>query len=224
MSTGTQILFGVAIAIVLFAGVSLTRRRKPAERRPVTPELDARLAGLVADGKTIVAIKELRQETGMGLREAKEHVEGLTPPTRRRDDDRIQALLARGEKLQAIKELRERTGMGLAEATEYVDRLPAYHGEPDLTKVRDLAASGKQIHAIKELRAATGMGLREAKEYVDALVATGEPPAPPRLSEETMARARELAAAGKVVQAVKAVRDETGWSLKRAKDFVDGLR
>lgn len=134
MSTGTQILFGVAIAIVLFAGVSLARRRKPAEPRPVTPDLDTRLRELVADDKKIKAIKELREQTGMGL--------------------------------------------------------------------------------------------REAKEYVDALEATGEPPAPPRyeVSEATMARARELAAAGKVVHAVKAVREETGWDLKRAKDFVDGLR
>jgi ribosomal protein L7/L12 len=180
MSTGTQILFGVAVAIALFAGVSLTRRRKPAERRPVTPELDTRLRELVADGKTIVAIKELRLETGMGLREAKEHVLGLTPAARRRDDDRVGALLADGKKIQAIKELREQTGMGL----------------------------------------------REAKEYVDALEATGEPPAPPRdeVSEATMARARQLAAAGKVVHAVKAIRDETGWSLKRCKDIVDGLR
>jgi ribosomal protein L7/L12 len=180
MSTGTQILFGAAIAIVLFAGVSLTRRRRPAERRPVTPDLETRLRDLVADGKAIMAIKELRQATGMGLREAKEHVEGLAPRVRRRDTDRVGALLAEGRKIQAIKELREQTGMGL----------------------------------------------REAKEYVDALEATGEPPAP-RTGEEvsaaTMTRARELAAAGKVVHAVKAIRDETGWSLKRCKDIVDGM-
>jgi ribosomal protein L7/L12 len=184
MSTGTQILFGVAIAIVLFAGVSLTRRRKPTERRPVTPDLDARLAELVADGKTIVAIKELRLATGMGLREAKEHVLGLAPAPRRRDDDRVGALLADGKKIQAIKELREQTGMGL----------------------------------------------REAKEYVEALEATGEPPVRPpaprggEIREETVSRARALVAEGKKIQAVKVVREDTGWGLKQAKDFVDGLR
>lgn len=229
MSTGTQILLGVAIAVVLFGGWLAVRRREP-ERRPVTPDLDARLKDLAADGKAIVAIKELRRETGMGLREAKEYVLGLAPDPPRRDVDHVQALVAQGKKIQAIKELRERTGMGLAEAKEYVERLaaepPAHHENPDhLARVRDLAASGKKIHAIKELRQHTGMGLAEAKAYVDALTATGEPPAPPRegVSEETLARVRELAATGEVVLAVKTVRAETGWGLKRAKDFVDGL-
>lgn len=179
MSTGTQILFGVAIALVLFVGSLGMRRRKPAERRPVTPELDNRLRELAGDGKAIVAIKELRQATGMGLREAKEHVDGLTPRVRRRDTDRVGALLAAGKKIEAIKELREQTGMGL----------------------------------------------REAKDYVDALETTGEPPAPRtgEVSEHTLALARELLASGKKIQAVKAVREETGWGLKEAKDFVEGL-
>lgn len=133
MSTGTQILLGVCVAVVLFAAGVAVRRRRPTERRPVTEDLTSRLRDLVADGKTIVAISELRRETGMGL--------------------------------------------------------------------------------------------REAKDYVDALAATGEPPAPPAadVTEATMARARQLAAAGKVVMAVKAIRDETGWSLKRCKDVVDGM-
>ncbi|MGB3437446.1 MAG: hypothetical protein WBA97_01730 [Actinophytocola sp.] len=179
MSTGTQILYGVVIAIGLFLGLmALRRRRGPVERRPVTGDLTTRLRELVADGKTVLAIKELRQATGMGLREAKEYVLGLTPAPRRRDDDRVQAL----------------------------------------------AAEGKTILAIKELRERTGMGLREAKEYADALTATGEPPAPRgEVSEETMARARELAAAGKVVLAVKSIRDETGWDLRRCKDVVDRM-
>jgi ribosomal protein L7/L12 len=119
--------------------------------------------------------------------------------------------------------------MGLAEAKAYVDRLaaepPVHHGPPELTRVLDLAASGKQIEAIKELRAVTGLGLRDAKDYVDALVATGEPPPPPsdEVGAATLARARELVAAGKKIQAVKAVRDDTGWALGRAKDFVDRL-
>lgn len=179
MSTGTQIMLGVAIAIVLFGGMTVLRRRKPTERRPVTPDLDTRLRELAADGKTTVAIKELRDQTGMGLREAKEHVTGLTPQVRRRDVDEVHAL----------------------------------------------ASAGKPILAIKELRERTGMSLRDAKQYVDALAATGEPPAPRQdeVSEETMTRARELKAAGKVVHAVKAIRDETGWDLKRCKDIVDRM-
>jgi ribosomal protein L7/L12 len=44
-----------------------------------------------------------------------------------------------------------------------------------------------------------------------------------RVSEETLTRARQLVAAGKVVHAVKAIRDETGWDLKRSKAVVDGM-
>ena len=179
MSTGTQILIGAAVAVVLFAAWTVVRGRKPVERRPAPPDLDARLRELVADGKKIVAIKELRDATGMGLREAKEHVEGLAPRVRRRDDDRVGALLAEGKKIQAIKELREQTGMGL----------------------------------------------REAKDYVDALETTGEPPVPRtgEVSEATVALARELVAGGKKIQAVKVVREDTGWGLKESKDFVDRL-
>jgi ribosomal protein L7/L12 len=179
MSTGTQILLGVCLALVLFALVTAARRRTPAERRPVTGELTARVRALAAEGREVVAIKELRQATGMGLREAREHVLGQAPPARRRDDDLVQTLVADGKKILAIKELRERTGMGL----------------------------------------------REARDYVEALAATGEPPAPPRtgVSDATLARARELKAAGKVVLAVKVVREETGWGLKECKDVVDQM-
>lgn len=176
MSTGTQIMLGIGIAIALFLALQLARRRKPDERRPVTPDLDTRLRELVADGKTTLAIKELRGQTGMGLREAKEHVLGMAPQVRRRDLDRVQALAHEGKPILAIKELRERTGMSLL----------------------------------------------EAKRYVDALEVTGEPPRED-VSEETLARAREFAAAGKVVLAVKTIRDETGWGLKRCKDIVDGM-
>lgn len=48
-------------------------------------------------------------------------------------------------------------------------------------------------------------------------------PAPTEVGEETLARARDLVARGKIVHAVKAVREETGWDLLRAKLFVDTL-
>lgn len=230
MSTGTQILLGVVIALVLFGGWLAMRRRRPVERRPVTPDLDARLRELAADGKQIVAIKELRQATGMGLREAKEHVFALTPEPPRRDLDRVLALIADGKKIEAIKELRERTGWGLAESKAYVDRLaagpPTFHERPDhLARVRELVAAGRKIEAIKVQRQYSGMGLKEAKQFVEALETTGAPPAAPRteLSLAAMAQVRELMAAGKTIQAVKLVREDTGWGLKQAKDFVDSL-
>lgn len=45
----------------------------------------------------------------------------------------------------------------------------------------------------------------------------------PEVSADTLAKARELVALGRPVQAVKVVRDETGASLRQAKAVVDGL-
>jgi ribosomal protein L7/L12 len=92
------------------------------------------------------------------------------------------------------------------------------------TRLRTLVAERKKIQAIKEVRVHTGMGLKQAKDYVDALETTGEPPPPVSgVSEETLALARSLVARRKFVLAVKAIRDETGWDLKRCKDIVDGM-
>jgi len=97
------------------------------------------------------------------------------------------------------------------------------------SRLRTLLAAGKKIHAIKELREHTRMSLVDAKKYVDALEYTNEPPVramPPveDVSAETLARARALVASGKVIHAVQAVREETGWSLRRSKDVVDRLK
>jgi ribosomal protein L7/L12 len=133
MSTGTQTALGVGLALVIFLTAMALRRRQAPPTTPVTGDLDARLLALVAKGKKILAIKELRTHTGLGL--------------------------------------------------------------------------------------------KQAKDYVDALEATGEPPPPPvsEVSEETLALARSLAARRKIVLAVKAIRDETGWDLKRCKDIVDTM-
>jgi hypothetical protein len=51
------------------------------------------------------------------------------------------------------------------------------------------------------------------------------PPVPTdQVSEETLARACDLVARGRIVHAVKVIRDETGWDLRRSKDVVDGMR
>lgn len=49
-------------------------------------------------------------------------------------------------------------------------------------------------------------------------------PQPPAVLDDTLKfEARELLARGKKIQAVKLVREQTGWGLKQAKDFVDSL-
>jgi ribosomal protein L7/L12 len=95
-------------------------------------------------------------------------------------------------------------------------------------RLRALVASGKKIQAVKELREHTGMRLAGAKNYVESLPPGGPLPATPappaELSPATVARARELIAAGKHIHAVKAIREDTGWSLRDAKDAMERLR
>ena len=98
----------------------------------------------------------------------------------------------------------------------------------DLTgRLQELVAADRKIQAIKELREHTGMSLLDAKNYVERMPPSGPvpPPEPPRgLSAVTQMRVRELVTAGRYVQAVKVIRDETGWPLKQSKDAVDRLR
>ena len=102
---------------------------------PETP-LDENLRSLVAQGKKIKAIKELRESLGFGLKEARNYVDKLTdtnlilnkiakqvgvPETSL--DENLKELVAHGNKIQAIKELRKYSGLGLKEAKDYVDNL-----------------------------------------------------------------------------------------------------
>jgi ribosomal protein L7/L12 len=105
---------------------------------------------------------------------------------------------------------------------------PTASRAPD-DEIRDLLAQGNKIQAIKRVREITGMGLKEAKDYVEALpqapslneLTTVQPAQPVSLDVEQEAR-RLLASSGKI-QAIKRVRELTGWGLKEAKDYVDAL-
>ncbi len=88
-------------------------------------------------------------------------------------------------------------------------------------EVRPLLAKGKKIEAIKTVRRLTGMNLTEAKAYVDSL----EKPDSPHVSQETLeAEVRLLLLKKRKIEAVKKVREMTGWGLKESKDFVDNLQ
>jgi large subunit ribosomal protein L7/L12 len=67
--------------------------------------------------------------------------------------------------------------------------------------------------------------LKQAKDYVDSLAASSSPGSQPvGVSRETLAfEVRQLLARNRKIQAVKRVREATGWGLKEAKDFVDSL-
>lgn len=98
--------------------------------------------------------------------------------------------------------------------------------------VRKLVAEGNKIEAIKAVREHTGLGLKEAKDYVEAIphVAPlanvgGAGPVDHALQDEATMReaAHRLVAQGQKIEAIKLIRESTGWDLKRSKDYADAL-
>jgi ribosomal protein L7/L12 len=158
----------------------------------------AEIRALLVQGNKIQAIKQLRELTGLGLKEAKDAVEGMdagsyetTPASSQPSSsqfsgqalEEIRSLVEHGNKIGAIKRVRELTGLGLKEAKDYVDSIPR-HGSPpslpsasvnqptsqaSLAEVHALAMQGQKIQAIKLYRELTGLGLKEAKDYIDSL-------------------------------------------------------
>jgi ribosomal protein L7/L12 len=100
----------------------------------IAPSLEAELRQLLAAGRKIEAIKQLREATRAGLAEAKEAVERMEYGAEfpRVQDERssqlelafeLEDLLRAGRKIEAIKLYRERTGAGLKEAKDAVEAL-----------------------------------------------------------------------------------------------------
>lgn len=97
------------------------------------------IRGLLLKNQKIQAIKRYREQTGLGLREAKDAVEQLEknvpvssfpgPVTPLEEfsaadpGEEVRTLLLEGKKIQAIKLYREQTGLGLREAKAAVDLL-----------------------------------------------------------------------------------------------------
>jgi ribosomal protein L7/L12 len=83
------------------------------------------IESLVSQGKKIEAIKKYRMFTGVGLKEAKDYIDGVETP--KADvatmDEELRSLISAGKKIQAIKKCRMITGLGLKEAKDYVDNL-----------------------------------------------------------------------------------------------------
>ena len=90
------------------------------EAAAVKEDFDVILKG--AGEKKIQVIKVVRELTGLGLKEAKDLVEGAPKPVKE-DFDVI--LKGSGDKkIQVIKVVRELTGLGLKEAKDLVDGAP----------------------------------------------------------------------------------------------------
>lgn len=154
----------------------------------------------VLEGRKIEAIKRYREQTGLGLRQAKEVVDALeqelfmpgsTSSRAAEDpDEEVRRFVLEGRKIEAIKRYREQTGLGLREAKEAVDALEQELLLPDPTsafqrdegsedarratvepgeEVRRYMLEGRKIEAIKRYREQTGLGLREAREVIERL-------------------------------------------------------
>ncbi len=109
---------------------------------------------------------------------------------------------------------------------------PAGVGDDTVAVVQALVAQGQKIEAIKHVRQMTGWGLKEAKNYVDALQSGSPPPMLPNPralapTQPDLAQGepelRALLAQGQKIEAIKRVRQMTGWGLNEAKDYVDRL-
>lgn len=94
---------------------------------------------LLATGNKIAAIKRYREQTGVGLAEAKYAVESLETrssltervlPDESEVTKEIVNLIRRGEKIEAIKIYRQRFGVNLKQAKEAVDRIGVQNGIP----------------------------------------------------------------------------------------------
>jgi ribosomal protein L7/L12 len=145
------------------------------------------LRTLLAAGRKIEAIKVYRENTGVGLKQAKDTVEALEQgkplpskePVDSSFEGQIISLLGQNQKIAAIKLYREKTGVGLKEAKDAVEALeqgkPLPSREPvDSSfegQIISLLEQGQKIGAIKLYREKTGVGLKEAKDFIDALAA-----------------------------------------------------
>ena len=148
------------------------------------PSASERIEREIAAGRLISAIKLYREETGAGLKQAKDAVERMRAelsavPSRPGavNLDRVQQELAAGRIIDAIKLYREATGVGLKEAKDAVERMqaspmpvPPERGSMDGSidsEISALLSSGRMIDAVKLTRERLNLSLKEAKDYVD---------------------------------------------------------
>jgi hypothetical protein len=103
---------------------------------PVPPPFLARIHQLLAQRKTILAIKELRQASGLGLKDAKDLVEAIErghippapagfAPERMKSDlaDRVRRLRDSGREMDAVQLVCDETGMRIVDAQTFVRSL-----------------------------------------------------------------------------------------------------
>lgn len=115
-------------------------------------ELQMKIEALLSQGQRLQAVKLLTMETGCGLKEARDFVDGMGPVAPPVDtiiltnvEDQLISLLQQGKKLEAIKLYRDHTGLGLKESKDYIESLEAdkllmVTGSAAYTSVDDILA------------------------------------------------------------------------------------
>jgi len=100
-------------------------------------------------------------------------------------------------------------------------------------EIDGLVAVDQKVKAIKVLRTAVpGLSLKDGKDVIDAWHRTGEAglaarlagPGEPDLAPEVLTEIDDYLAGGKPIQAIKVVREQTGWGLVDAKQWVDARK
>jgi ribosomal protein L7/L12 len=132
------VVLGVLIGFQLQQQMPSTLHRDPALRhRPLAAD---EIQQLIESGKKIAAIKAIRQQTGWGLKQAKDYVDAYpnVPPIPQESfytqthtqtqsdltlDNELSGLLLQGRKIEAIKHYRYLTGQDLLQAKNYVESI-----------------------------------------------------------------------------------------------------
>ena len=97
-------------------------------------ELEREVRSLLDQGRKIEAVKLYKDQTGMGLADAKNAVEAMQADAVPQSDiggdleAELLRLLGRGEKIAAVKLYKEQNGVGLADAKQAVESLATKHG------------------------------------------------------------------------------------------------
>lgn len=108
----------------------------------------------------------------------------------------------------------------------------AFLSGPLRAETFQLLADGRKIEAIKRVREATGWDLKRAKDAVEHIQrgrAAGSIGTDPRFGGRSDSRPelddeiRELLSRRRRIEAVKLVKDRTGWGLKESKEYVERI-
>lgn len=108
------------------------------------------------EGKTLEAIKEVREKTGLNLKESKDLVDDLAKGN-------LAPYLANpGNPFSTVNPTQKKTASNQRFEYVYLNDIKI-----NIAHIQDLLQQGRKLQAIKEIREETGLGLKESKDLVD---------------------------------------------------------